>query len=118
MSLHMKRIYERPDGSDGLRILVDGSWPWGCKPDAARVDVWWRDLAPSTQLRTWFGSDPGRWSEFIRRYRQELQEPEKQKFLVALRKLSRQNTVTLVFAAGEPDKNVATALAGILNAEG
>jgi uncharacterized protein YeaO (DUF488 family) len=68
MSVKLKRVYLKPAASDGLRILVDRLWPRGLTKRKAKVDHWLRDIAPSTNLRKWYGHDPARWSEFKRRY--------------------------------------------------
>ncbi len=68
----IKRAYEPPDPEDGMRVLVDRLWPRGLSRDAARIDAWPKDVAPSNELRRWFNHDPSRWDEFRRRYREEL----------------------------------------------
>jgi uncharacterized protein YeaO (DUF488 family) len=72
MDVVLKRAYEPAEESDGYRVLVDRLWPRGVSRDRARLDEWARDLAPSTELRSWFGHDPARFPEFRRRYRREL----------------------------------------------
>ncbi len=67
-----KRVYEKPSRSDGLRVLVDRLWPRGLTKDRAAVDLWLKEIAPSTELRKWFGHDPDKWKEFQTRYRTEL----------------------------------------------
>src|SRR5690606_6846235 len=71
-AIAIKRIYEPPAGDDGFRVLVDRVWPRGMTKAEARIDLWAKELAPSTALRKWFGHDPARWAEFRRRYREEL----------------------------------------------
>jgi uncharacterized protein YeaO (DUF488 family) len=78
MKLKIKRVYERPDEADGTRILVDRLWPRGLSKAKAHVDLWLKDIAPSTELRMWFGHDPGKWAEFKTRYRAELKENDEQ----------------------------------------
>ena len=68
----LKRVYETPAASDGYRILVDRLWPRGLTKEKAKVDLWLKDLGPSTELRKWFGHDPARWTAFKTKYRQEL----------------------------------------------
>jgi len=70
--LRTKRIHEEPSGDDGIRILVDRLWPRGISREKATIDRWEKDLAPGTELRRWFGHDPAKWEEFLRRYRPEL----------------------------------------------
>lgn len=72
MNLHAKRVYDTPSKSDGLRVLVDRLWPRGLSKDAASVDIWARELAPSHELRIWFHGDEGDFAEFKKRYRREL----------------------------------------------
>ncbi len=67
--IRTKRIYEEPSGDDGARVLVDRLWPRGVSKEEAKVDRWEKDLAPSNKLRRWFGHDPAKWEEFLRRYR-------------------------------------------------
>jgi uncharacterized protein YeaO (DUF488 family) len=107
--IRVKRIYDPPDRQDGLRVLVDRIWPRGVRKGEARVDLWLKDVAPSTELRRWFGHDPERWVEFRRRYRTELKE--RPDVLALLRDKARRGRVTLLFAAGDPERNNAVALA-------
>lgn len=96
MSILLKRVYEAPAASDGLRILVDRLWPRGLTKAEAAVDLWLKDVAPTTALRQWFGHDPAKWGEFQQRYRAELRTNPA---LDELRALARQGTVTLVYGA-------------------
>jgi uncharacterized protein YeaO (DUF488 family) len=111
--ISLKRVYEPPSQEDGLRVLVDRLWPRALKREAAKIDVWLKDIAPGTALRQWFGHDPERWTEFERRYRRELAEhPEA---VAALRALIKANKrVTLLFAAKDSDHNNAVALKNFL----
>jgi uncharacterized protein YeaO (DUF488 family) len=111
-AIKVRRVYEPAQPSDGTRVLVDRLWPRGLTKEAAAVDHWMRDLAPSTALRKWFGHDPARWDEFRRRYAAELREREAQ--LEALRDLARRGPVTLVFGARDERHNDAVALREIL----
>ena len=97
--IRIKRIYEPPAPEDGYRVLIDRLWPRGIGRDAAHLDDWLRDIAPSTQLRRWFDHDPARWPEFVERYRKELAEPTAAAHLARLVDLARRATVTLLFAA-------------------
>ena len=72
MKVEIKRVYENPGRADGTRILVDRLWPRGLSKEKAKVDLWLKDIAPSTELRKWFSHDPNKWTEFQARYRQEL----------------------------------------------
>jgi|UniRef100_A0A7C3Z840 uncharacterized protein YeaO (DUF488 family) len=106
----LKRVYEKPDPDDGRRILVDRLWPRGLKKADAHLEAWLKDLAPSTELRQWFAHNPERWEEFRRRYRQELEAPEKAPFLEELLHQARQGIVTLVFAAKDEERNNAVVI--------
>jgi uncharacterized protein YeaO (DUF488 family) len=106
----VKRVYEEPGADDGYRILVDRLWPRGIKKSAAHLAAWLKDLAPSEELRRWFSHDPQRWPEFNRRYLQELAEPAKAPLIKDLLDRARQGTVTLVFAAKDPERNNAVVM--------
>ena len=107
-NIRIKRAYAAPAASDGARVLVDRLWPRGLKKADAAIDSWIKGLAPSTELRRWFGHDPARWEEFRRRYSAELRaHPE---LLEELRNLARSGPVTLVFAARDEAHNEAVAL--------
>lgn len=108
MRVKLKRVYDAPEASDGLRVLVDGIWPRGLSREAARIHTWARELAPSTELRRWFGHDPARWGEFKRRYFLELDG--RTQALGRLRELGRGATLTLVYAAKDTEHNNARAL--------
>ncbi|MBA1148613.1 DUF488 domain-containing protein [Ectothiorhodospiraceae bacterium WFHF3C12] len=109
-SVRIKRIYEPASPADGTRILVDRVWPRGMRKDSAALDHWLRDLAPSTELRKWFGHDPERWPTFRQRYLEELQARQPAG-LDELRACLRQSdVVTLVFASREEELNNAAAL--------
>ena len=108
MSIRIKRAYEEPSRSDGLRVLVDRLWPRGLKKEDAAIDQWRKELAPSDGLRRWFKHDPKRWEEFRRRYLVELEEREDE--LVELAGKARNARVTLVFGARDPERNNAVVL--------
>lgn len=108
MEIRTKRIYEDPGAADGIRVLVDRLWPRGVSKDAAAVDYWARSVAPSTELRVWYGHDPARWVEFRERYFAELAaNPEGVAELVSR---IGGGTVTLVFSSKEEELNNASAL--------
>jgi len=110
--IKLKRAYEQPDPGDGRRILVDRLWPRGVKKADAAIDFWLRDIAPSAELRRWFGHRPERWPEFRRRYLAELQErPE---LIEEIRKAARGGPVTLVYAARDEAHNDAVVLKELL----
>ncbi len=99
MSVQARRIYEDPSASDGQRVLVDRLWPRGVAKDAAHIDVWPKDLTPSTELRKWFHAGSGTFEDFARRYEAELAEPEAAAALDELRTLVAAGPVTLLTAA-------------------
>ncbi len=108
MSIRIKRAYEAPSKSDGFRILVDRLWPRGVKKEDARIDLWMKDLAPSDELRKWFGHEPEKWDEFRKRYAKELAAREDA--LHDLSSRAAKGTVTLVYAAKDEEHNNAVAL--------
>jgi uncharacterized protein YeaO (DUF488 family) len=110
--LRIKRIYDEPWASDGTRVLVDRLWPRGLSKAQARIDVWLKDVAPSGQLRKWYGHDVKRWDEFKRRYFKELSVHEEP--VTQIRKLVNENTVTLLYSARSETHNNAVALVEFL----
>ena len=108
----IKRIYDAPGPSDGVRVLVDRVWPRGISKEKARLDIWMREIAPSTELRKWFNHQPERFEEFKRRYFLELQGKEQQARLRELLALGSapDATVTLLYAASDRVHNQAAAL--------
>src|SRR5581483_10442191 len=99
LNLSLKRVYDEPAEGDGTRVLVERLWPRGLSKERAHIDLWLKEVAPSHELRTWFGHDPEKWVEFRRRYEAELASGEAQRALSTLRDLARQGPLTLVFAA-------------------
>jgi uncharacterized protein YeaO (DUF488 family) len=112
LDVRTKRVYEEPMPGDGFRILVDRVWPRGISRERTRLDEWDRTLSPSTELRKWFGHDPGRFEGFRSRYLGELQGHRDR--LAELRSLARQGTLTLVYAAKDSEHNQAVVLAEVL----
>jgi len=112
--IRVRRVYEEPSPADGVRVLVDRVWPRGLRKEAARLDEWAKDAAPSTELRTWYGHDPAKFDEFSRRYAAELDEPEARQAVVRLRALATGRPLTLLTATRELDLSQATVLAGLL----
>jgi uncharacterized protein YeaO (DUF488 family) len=108
MNMNTKRAYERPDKEDGVRILVDRLWPRGLTKAKASVDLWLKDIAPSTELRKWFGHDPGKWAEFKTRYRAELKDNNEQ--VALLKGEMKKGAVTLVYGAKDEQHNEAVVL--------
>lgn len=112
MKIRIKRVYEQRDDTDGIRILVDRLWPRGLSKEKARVDIWLKDIAPSTELRKWFNHDPERWLEFQRRYSQELKAKDDQ--LAILKENAIQGSVTLLYGAKDEEHNEAVILQALL----
>lgn len=110
--IQIKRAYEPPTPSDGTRVLVDGLWPRGVRKEAARIDAWRRDLAPSASLRTWYGHDPAKFDRFRTRYRAEL-APHAEA-LGELARLGQRGTLTLVFGARDAEHSNAAVLKELL----
>jgi uncharacterized protein YeaO (DUF488 family) len=111
--IKIKRVYEKPAKEDGWRVLVDRLWPRGMKKEAAKIDVWMKEVAPSDALRKWFGHEPEKWKEFQKRYRSELAKSVE--LIAGLKKMEREHgTVTLLFGAKDEAHNQAVALAGFL----
>ena len=108
-----KRIYDPPGADDGRRLLVDRLWPRGVSREAARLDDWLKELAPSDGLRRWFGHNPALWEEFRARYREELKTHVE--LLDDLRAEAKRGTVTLLFAARDTEHNNAVVLKEMLN---
>ena len=110
--VRLKRAYEPPADSDGARVLVDRLWPRGVSKAEAKLDLWLKEIAPSTELRKWFGHDPARWSEFQRRYRGELkQRPDE---IAELQRLAERGPVTLIYSAHDERHNDAVVLRDFL----
>lgn len=111
MDVRLKRAYDQPARSDGPRILVDRIWPRGVAKEDADIAHWLKGLAPSTELRKWFGHDPDKWSEFKERYLSELATEDAVEDLEKLKNLiAEHNRITLVFAAKDTEHNNAVAL--------
>ena len=113
MKIKIKNIYEKPGKEDGIRILTDRLWPRGLSKDKASVDLWLKDLAPSKELRKWFGHDPTKWNEFRRRYKEELIKYEEQ--ISLLREQFGDRIVTLVYGTKDKEHNQAVVLKEIFN---
>lgn len=112
MTIHIKRVYEAPLPADGTRILVDRLWPRGLTKERAKVDQWFKEIAPSAELREWFGHDPERWQEFQKRYQRELDANTAA--VEELRSYCSDGPVTLVFGAKDEAHNNAVALKAYL----
>ncbi len=111
----VKRIYEQREPADGYRVLVDRVWPRGMTKEAAAIDLWLKEAAPSTTLRKWFAHEPARWAEFKRRYAAELEQPDSADTVERLKQLAQEHAVvTLLFSARDETHNQAIALREIL----
>jgi uncharacterized protein YeaO (DUF488 family) len=104
----LKRVYEPPDSGDGFRVLVERLWPRGITKEHAHLDLWLKEIAPSSDLRKWFAHDPSKWDEFSKRYRTELITREE--LVMTLLQKSRETPVTLIFAARDLQHNSAVIL--------
>lgn len=111
----IKRVYDEPGKSDGMRVLVDRLWPRALSKERAHIDLWLKEIAPSNELRAWFGHDPTKFDEFRHRYEAELASDTGQTALTRLRQLAHQQKVTLVFAARDAAHSNAAALRELLS---
>lgn len=112
MDIRLKRAYDPASPSDGYRVLIDRLWPRGVSKQQAKLDEWEKELAPSTELRQWFGHEPDRFAEFRRRYIGELR-PQRPR-LAELRRRAKEGTLTLVYSAHDSEHNDAVVLAEVL----
>jgi uncharacterized protein YeaO (DUF488 family) len=112
MEIKLKRVYKKSAKEDGIRILVDRLWPRGLTKQKANVDIWLKEIAPSTELRKWFHHDPEKWKEFKKRYRLELRSKEEE--IKLLKKELKNGTVTLVYGAKDEEHNEALVLKELL----
>ncbi len=108
MKVKIKRVYERPEKEDGTRILVDRLWPRGLTKEKAKVDLWLKEIAPSTELRKWFGHDPGKWEEFKKRYLGELKSNDEP--VSVLKEQMKKGAITLVYGARDEEHNEAVVI--------
>ena len=113
--VQVRRAYDPPESGDGQRVLVDRLWPRGLSKERADLDEWCKDVAPSTELRKWYGHDPAKWDEFARRYRAELEDSEHEAALAHLHELAAAGRLTLLTAAKRSDISEATVLANLLD---
>jgi uncharacterized protein YeaO (DUF488 family) len=112
--IRVRRVYDAPSPDDGARVLVDRIWPRGLRKDAARLDQWAKDVAPSTELRKWYGHDPAKFPEFRQRYLNELSGSAQRKELGQLRTLTAAGPVSLLTATRDVKISQAAVLAEIL----
>lgn len=118
MKLELKRAYDSPAASDGMRVLVDRLWPRGLSKATGRIDVWAKDIAPSADLRRWYGHEPEKWPEFRRRYQEELKANAGALTELAARVAdSGADTITLLFGAKDATRNNAVVLKEYLHTQ-
>ncbi|MBO0773951.1 MAG: DUF488 family protein [Actinobacteria bacterium] len=117
LQLRLRRVYEDPAPGDGTRVLVDRLWPRGVRKDAGRVDDWLRAVAPSDQLRRWYGHEPAKFEQFRHLYQEELEQPEAAAALARLRELVSSGPVTLVTATRDISHSQAAVLADVLRGQ-
>jgi len=111
MKVSVRRVYDPPKTGEGLRILVDRLWPRGVRKEDLEYDLWEKDVAPTPELRKWFGHMPERWETFHEKYRQELETPEAQERLKEIMKAAGKRNITLLYGARDPEHNHALILA-------
>ncbi|HEY6739517.1 MAG TPA: DUF488 family protein [Actinopolymorphaceae bacterium] len=116
--IRIRRVYDEPSSDDGARVLVDRIWPRGLTKEKARLDEWIKDVAPSGELRTWYGHDPERFDEFRRRYLAELGRSTTREAVERLRKLGDERGLTLLTASKDLERSQAAVLAEVLSDEG
>ena len=109
--VRVRRVYDQASPDDGQRFLVDRLWPRGLSKDAARVSEWVKDVAPSDELRRWYGHEPERFEEFRRRYADELREPARAQALARIEEAAQRGTVTLLTATKDAGRSQAAVLA-------
>lgn len=114
LKVRVRRIYDQPTRKDGSRVLVDRVWPRGLSKDEARINEWFKQVAPSTKLRKWYAHDRDRFKEFTRRYLAELEHPERAEALLTLRRLARDRTLTLLTATKDIEISQAAVLADVI----
>jgi uncharacterized protein YeaO (DUF488 family) len=113
MHINIKRVYDKPDKADGTRILVDRLWPRGLTKAKAKVDLWLKEIAPSTELRKWFGHESDKWAEFKNRYHAELKKNAEP--VALLKEEIKKGAVTLVYGAKDKENNEAVVLQKLLS---
>ncbi|HEV2375648.1 MAG TPA: DUF488 domain-containing protein [Streptosporangiaceae bacterium] len=113
--VNVRRVYEKPEPGDGCRVLVDRLWPRGVSKEEENWDEWLKDVAPSTELRRWYGHDPAKFTEFRRRYAEELGEPGHSAAFTHLRDLAQSGPLTLLTSTRDAAHSEADVLAELLN---
>lgn len=111
--IKLKRVYEKPEKSDGFRILVDRLWPRGLSKEKAALDLWLKDVAPSTELRKWFGHDPKKWADFQKKYKMEI-SANKEAFGELKKIIKERKNVTLLYGAKDENHHEAIVIKDLL----
>ncbi|MFA7669012.1 MAG: DUF488 domain-containing protein [Burkholderiaceae bacterium] len=111
MNVDIRRVYDAPQSAEGFRVLVDRLWPRGVRKDQLKYDLWEKEIAPTPELRKWFGHSPARWDEFQKKYRQELDAAETQQRLQEIIKAAGKRKITLLYGARDAKHNHALILA-------
>ncbi|PKR77152.1 DUF488 domain-containing protein [Halalkalibacillus sediminis] len=114
MNIQLKRIYEKANKNDGQRVLVDGVWPRGVSKEDAHLDKWLKEIAPSKDLRQWFGHDPDKFNDFKKKYKEELKEDQRKEAFNELKGMANKKKLTILFATKEEDYNHAQVLKNLL----
>jgi uncharacterized protein YeaO (DUF488 family) len=114
-TIRLRRVYEEAASGEGTRVLVDGVWPRGLSREDVAHDHWFKELAPSSELRRWFGHDPRLWAAFKQKYRKELRAEDKREKLEELAELARTGPLTLLFGAKDTEHNQAVVLREVLD---
>ncbi|WP_099159333.1 DUF488 domain-containing protein [Virgibacillus ndiopensis] len=117
MPIQLKRIYDSYDEDDGVRVLVDRIWPRGISKENAKLDYWMKEVGPTSDLRKWFGHDPGKYEEFKKKYKEELKSGDQQEELEKLKKITKEHnkSIILLYAAKNKEHNQAQVLKEILD---
>ena len=114
LDVRVRRVFDKADDQDGVRVLVDRVWPRGISKSKAALNEWCKDVSPSTELRKWYSHDPAKFEEFTRRYGAELEDPERAQALQHLRELATEDRLTLLTATKNPDISQAAVLCDLL----
>ena len=114
LDVRVRRVFDKADDQDGVRVLVDRVWPRGISKSKAALNEWCKDVSPSTELRKWYSHDPAKFEEFTRRYGAELEDPERAEALRHLRELATGHRLTLLTATKSPDISQAAVLCDLL----
>ncbi|HZT70027.1 MAG TPA: DUF488 family protein [Terriglobia bacterium] len=112
--MKIKRAYDKPDADDGVRILVDGLWPRGLSKAELKIEKWEKEIAPSKELRNWYGHEPEKWPEFRKRFRTELAKSPRKEALERLTEIAEKGDLTLVFGTRDAEHSNAAVIAEMI----